>query len=116
MMNTDERTWSAMMRNEASTAPRPAPYVFPEICCSFSMIGQNSSVSKTVFLPWIMARVRSTPMPVSTVFCASGGYFPSAVLLYCMKTSFQRRRMVADGARADAASPDFVSLHPSYGC
>ena len=53
------------------------------------MMGQNSSVSKTVFLPWIMARVRSTPMPVSTVFCASGGYFPSAVLLYCMKTSFQ---------------------------
>ena len=53
------------------------------------MMGQNSSVSKTVFLPWIMASVRSTPIPVSTVFMASGRYVPFAVLLYCMKTSFQ---------------------------
>src|SRR3989338_9450922 len=31
--------------------------------------------------------VLSTPIPVSTVFCFSGRYSPSAVLLYCMNTS-----------------------------
>ena len=49
------------------------PYFFPVMACRPSMTGQNSSVSKTVFLPRIIARVRSTPMPVSTVFWARGG-------------------------------------------
>lgn len=38
------------------------------------------------------ADVRSRPMPVSTFFFAIGTYWPSAVLLYCMNTSFQISR------------------------
>src|SRR3989338_6172565 len=35
-----------------------------------------------------MAAVLSRPIPVSTFCCFSFSYSPSAVLLYCMKTSF----------------------------
>ena len=36
-----------------------------------------------------MQIVRSTPMPVSTLWRPSGSNTPSAFLLNCMKTSFQ---------------------------
>ena len=36
-----------------------------------------------------MQIVRSTPMPVSTLWRPSGTNLPSSFLLYCMKTSFQ---------------------------
>src|SRR3989338_5360976 len=51
--------------------------------------GANVSISYTVFLPCNIAAVLSRPIPVSTFCCFSFSYFPSPVLLYCIKTSFQ---------------------------
>ena len=66
-----------------------SPYVFPDSSFIFFIMVVNVSISYTLFLPDKIATVLSIPIPVSIHGLDSFSNFPSAVLLYCIKTSFQ---------------------------
>ena len=96
-MKVAVRMWSAtiLLARSVSSAslgegsgPPEAPVVV-ESSSIFAMIGAKISVSNTVAAPESMHTVRSTPMPVSTLWRPSGSNVPSAFLLYCMNTLFQ---------------------------
>jgi len=94
IMNTTERTWSAMTL-AARSFLELSPYLIPPSAQALSISGRNRSVSKSVRTLCTTEARRSSPIPVSMFFFGSGTSVPSFCRSNWVKTRFQISRYLS---------------------